>query len=87
MRTLVIIVSGLVLLAVFAFAGARWGGGMQSIASGAKIFIPVWLAVALVNMGFGVLQAGYSVREELPVFLVLFGVPAAVAATLWWKYG
>ena len=86
MRTLVIIVAGLLLLAVFAFAGVRWGG-MQSIATAGKIFIAVWLAVALVNMGFGVLRAGYSINEELPVFLVLFGVPAAVAAVFWWKYG
>ena len=87
MRTLAIVVSGLILLAVFAFVAARWGGGVQPIANAAKIFIPLWLAAALVNMGFGVLRAGYSVGEELPVFFILFGVPAAAAVALWWKYG
>ena len=86
MRTLLIIAAGLVLLAVFALVGARIGGGPQAIATAAKIFMPLWLAAALVNMWFGVARAGYPVSEELPVMLVLFGVPAAAAALLWWKY-
>jgi len=86
-RTLVFIAAGLVVLAAFALIGARFGGGAQAIALAAKIFLPLWLAAALVNMWFGVARAGYSVGEELPVLLVLFGVPAAVAVLLWWKYG
>jgi hypothetical protein len=31
-------------------------------------------------------QAGDSVAEEAPVFLVVFGVPAAAAAVLWWRF-
>lgn len=41
------------------------------------IFVTRWL---------GVSRAGYSVAEEAPVFLVVFGVPAAVAAVLWWRF-
>jgi hypothetical protein len=33
----------------------------------------------------GVSKAGYSVAEELPILLVLFGVPAAAALILQWK--
>ena len=30
-------------------------------------------------------KAGYSASEELPILLLLFGVPAAVALLLKWK--
>jgi hypothetical protein len=37
-------------------------------------------------MWMGVAKAGYSFMEELPIFLVIFGVPAGAAGFLWWKY-
>ena len=40
---------------------------------------------ALLNMWMGVSRAGYSVLEELPIAVVIFLVPAAVAAFVWWK--
>ena len=86
MRTAIILAGGLVLLGVFALIGWRMGGGAPSMVTAAKIFIPVWLAATLWNMWMGVARAGYSVAEELPIFLVLFAVPAAVAGFLWWKY-
>lgn len=30
-------------------------------------------------------DAGYSIGEELPIFALIFGVPAAVAIVLKWK--
>jgi hypothetical protein len=42
-------------------------------------FVAVWLAVAVLNMYFGVAKAGYAFREELPIFLVIFLLPAIVA--------
>lgn len=86
MRTIVIILGGLVLLGVFALAGWRFGGGPQAVVTAAKLFIPVWLAVALLNMWIGVSRAGYSVAEELPVFLAILAIPAVVAAFVWWKH-
>jgi hypothetical protein len=86
MRTAIILAGGLALLGVFALAGWRLGGGAPSMVTAAKIFIPVWLAATLLNMWLGVARAGYSVAEELPIFLVLFIIPAAVAGFLWWKY-
>lgn len=85
MRTIIIIVAGLVVLALFAAGGWRFGSGAASLVSAVKVFIAVWLVAALVNMWMGVARAGYSVAEELPIFLVIFLVPAAVAAFLWWK--
>ena len=86
MRTAIIIVGGVVLLGLFALVGWRLGGGPQSTMTAAKLFIPVWLAVALINMWLGVSRAGYSVAEELPIFLVIFVVPAIAAGFIWWRF-
>jgi hypothetical protein len=37
-------------------------------------------------MWLGVSRAGYSFREELPIFLVIFAVPAAVALFVKFKW-
>jgi hypothetical protein len=37
-------------------------------------------------MWVGVARAGYSVAEELPILLLLFGVPAVIAIILKWKF-
>jgi hypothetical protein len=37
--------------------------------------IVAWLAVTGLNMWVGVTRAGYSAKEELPIFLLLFLVP------------
>ena len=86
MRSVIIIVGGLVLLALFALVGGRFFGGLPSVVTAAKIFIPAWLAVALINMWVGVSRAGYSLAEEFPIFLVIFLIPAGVALFVWWKY-
>ena len=56
-----------------------------TIAKGAKFFIPVWFIGAAINMYIGVVQAGYSVWEEFPFFLIVFSIPAAVAFAIWLK--
>lgn len=85
MHMLLVIVGGIVLLGVFSLFGKLWGGDVTGIAAGAKLFIPVWLAVALVNMWVGVTKAGYTVVQELPILLVVLAVPAALAAALAWQ--
>ena len=45
----------------------------------------LWLIIAGVNMWIGVAKAGYSVAEELPIFLLIFGLPAAAALVIKWK--
>jgi len=57
---------------------------MPGAVTGAKIFLPLWLVAAGVNMWLGVSQAGYSVADESPIFLGIFGVPAALAGLAWW---
>lgn len=86
MRTALIIVAGLVVLALAVFS-AKMLSGTHAMATAAKIFISVWLAVAIVNLWIGVSRVGYTVAEELPILLVVFGIPAAAAAFVLWKLG
>lgn len=84
MRTAIIILGGLVLLALSVAVSGRWGG---SAATGAAvgIFIVAWLVIAAVNMWIGVARAGYTIREELPIFLLIFVVPATAALFIRWR--
>jgi hypothetical protein len=78
MRTLFIVFGGITLLFVFVLASRlinRAGRG----AGGARVFIWVWALVAAANAVTGVIRAGISPLIELGVFLVVFGVPAAMA--------
>ncbi len=87
MHMILVMLTGLLLLAVFALLGKLWGTDAASIMLAAKYFIPVWLGVALVNMWVGVHKAGYTVAQELPILLVNFAVPAALALGLVWWLG
>ena len=87
MRTAIIILGGFVLLGICVLAG-RWIGGdnTKAMVVAAQAFIAIWLAAAVVNMWVGVAQAGYTVIEELPIFLLIFALPAGAAAFVWWKF-
>lgn len=86
MRTLVIILIGFALLGVGLLLG-KWIGSADKIATIriAQGFLAIWFAVAFINMWIGVSRAGYSVREELPIFLLIYLVPACAAIFVWWK--
>jgi hypothetical protein len=86
MRSVIIVATGLVIGALFLFSGRILGRGPETLALGAKLFIPLWFIAAAANLWMGVAKAGYSFMEELPIFLVIFGVPAAAAGFLWWRY-
>ena len=85
-HTLKVIAGGFVLLGICLLVG-RWLGGPTravGLATAIKIFIPLWLVAAGINMWVGVAKAGYSVAEEAPIFLGVFAVPTAVALIVWW---
>jgi len=84
MRTAIIILAGLVLLG-FTLVAARYVAGASAMLISVKIFVGVWLILALFNLWMGVSGAGYSLAEELPIFLVVFAVPAGAAAIALWK--
>lgn len=85
MHMLMVIVGGAILLGLFLLFGKLWGGAEPDLGLAAKLFVPVWLAVALLNMWVGVTKAGYSVRDELPILAIVFLVPALVAAGIIWR--
>ncbi|WP_266340334.1 hypothetical protein, partial [Kaistia nematophila] len=59
---------------------ARLRGGAPAVfAFAVKLFMPVWALVALANLWVGVTRAGYSVKQELPILVIVFTVPAAPA--------
>ena len=76
MRTIIILAGGLALLGlclVLARSYAKAGPNM-----GVKVFIPLWLVASAINLGLGV-RAGYSIAEEFPIFVLIFGIPAGIA--------
>jgi len=77
--------SGVLLLVVFVMFGWLWGASAAGMVLASKVFIPAWLVVALINMWVGVTHAGYTVRQELPILLIVFAVPAAIAAIAAWQ--
>ena len=81
MHTIKVLALGFVLLGAFVLIGRALGNGSRA----ALYFLPLWLAAAAINLWFGVTKAGYSVKDEAPIFLLIFAVPAAVALLLWWK--
>lgn len=85
MHMTMVIGAGLLLLVVFALFGRLWGHDAAGVALAAKWFLPVWAAVALVNMWVGVTKAGYTVMQELPILLVVLAVPAAAALIVAWQ--
>ena len=85
MHTLIILAASAGLLLCCSLLGHAWAGGLNGAALGAKVFIGLWLVAAAVNLWIGVSKAGYSVADETPIFLGVFGVPAAIAALLAWK--
>jgi len=83
MHTTIVLAIGFGLLGLCALAGYLLGG-VSAIATAALIFLPLWLVGAGINMYMGVAQAGYSVAEEVPMFLLVFAVPGVAALIVWW---
>lgn len=85
MHMVMVIGAGAVLLGLFLLFGYLWGGEGADLAFAAKLFLPAWLLIAIANMWVGVARAGYSVREEFPILLLVFAVPACLAGLVIWR--
>jgi hypothetical protein len=87
MRTVIVLVAGLLLFAaMFLYSRLFVQHYPQALTWATGGFVLVWLAATVFNLWVGVSHAGYSVREELPILLLLFGLPAAVALLVRWKF-
>jgi hypothetical protein len=86
-RTLLFLVAGILLLAAGLLLGKLFSSHYPDAMRLATIaYVALWLIVAGANMWVGVARAGYSVTEELPIFLLIFAVPAVVAVLLKWRF-
>src|SRR5467141_2909797 len=87
MHTLKVIFGGFLLLGLCLLLG-HWIGGAAAtvVATAIKYFLVLWLVATLVNMWVGVSKAGYSMKDEAPVALLVFAVPAIVAIVIWWRF-
>lgn len=85
MHVLLVILGGSVLLGVFLLFGYLWDSFPAGSAAGAKVFVPVWVVVAVANLWVGVTKAGYGLREELPILLIVTAVPVALAGLFIWR--
>jgi len=84
MHTLRIIIGGFLLLGVCLLLG-RWIGGAAAVVGVAiNCFLVLWLTATLINMWVGV-SKGYSVKDEAPVALLVFAVPAISSILIWWR--
>lgn len=87
MRSLVLILSGFVVWAAcLGIAKFVDSGSASSLARATQAFVMIWFMVAALNLWVGVSQAGYAVREEFPIFLLIFAVPTLVAVVAKWKF-
>jgi hypothetical protein len=86
MRTAIIIVVGFIAWgACLGVARVLGGGSVPALIRATRTFVIFWFMVAVTNMWVGVTQAGYAASEELPIFLLIFGVPALVALAVLWQ--
>ena len=86
MHTLMVLIGGFVLLFFCQLVARAFAGeGVKPLAKAELLFIPIWFVVAAINMWVGVTKAGYSVAQELPIFLLVFGIPAIAAGLTWWR--
>ncbi len=83
MHTFLVILGGFLLLALTVTV-ARTAD--RTFSAALPLYLVVWFVFAAVNMGVGVYHAGYSFMDELPIFILVFGLPAATAAILARKF-
>jgi hypothetical protein len=86
MRTGLFLLVGFLLLAASLLLGRLFSATYPNATAVATVaYIALWFIIAGANMWVGVSKAGYSVAEELPIFALIFLLPAAIGVILKWK--
>jgi hypothetical protein len=86
MRTPLFLLVGFLLLAASMLLGKLFSSNYSGATYAATlIFVALWLGISGANLWVGVARAGYSLNEEFPIFLLIFGVPTIVAIFLKWR--
>lgn len=87
MRTGLFLVAGFLLLAACLILGKMFSANYPAAVAAAVVaYVALWFVIAAVNMWTGVAKAGYAFSEELPVFALIFLVPAAAAILVKWRF-
>jgi hypothetical protein len=87
MRTVVFLVAGFLLVAACALLGRLFSANYPNATYTATVtFLLIWLGISIANLWVGVSKAGYTLLDELPIFLLIFAVPAVVAVVLKWRF-
>jgi hypothetical protein len=86
MRTLLFLLVGFLLLAASMTLAKLFSNNYPGATFAATvIFVAFWLGISGANLWVGVAKAGYTLNEEFPIFLLIFGVPSIVAILLKWR--
>jgi F0F1-type ATP synthase membrane subunit c/vacuolar-type H+-ATPase subunit K len=86
MRTPLFLLVGFLLLAACMLLGKLFSSNYSGATYAATlIFVALWLGISGANLWVGVARAGYSLNEEFPIFLLIFGLPTIVAIFLKWR--
>ena len=85
MRTAIFILCGFVVWGACLGAARLTSGTGSSYTTATIAFLVLWFIAAAVNLWVGVSRAGYAFSEELPIFLIIFLLPAIAAALVRWK--
>jgi hypothetical protein len=87
MRTVLFLVVGFLLLSVCLLLGRLFSANYPSATyTATTAFVSAWLLISAFNLWVGVTKAGYTVADELPIFVLIFAVPVAVAVFLKWRF-
>jgi hypothetical protein len=86
MRTLLFLLVGFLLLAACMLLGKLFSSNYPGAAYAATLtFVVLWLVISSANLWVGVAKAGYTLTEEFPIFLFIFGAPTIAAIFLKWR--
>jgi hypothetical protein len=86
MRTPMFLLVGFLLLASSMLLGKLFSSNYPGATYAATCtFVALWLVISAANLWVGVAKAGYTLNEELPIFLLIFAVPTVVAIYLKWR--
>lgn len=87
MRTYLFIGAGFLLVAVSCMLGKLFSETYPAAMRWSTVlFIVCWAMLAGLNMFAGVTRAGYSVTEELPIFLLIFSLPTLALLVVRWQF-
>jgi hypothetical protein len=87
MRTTVTISIGIAIWAASLVLARRYGkAGGTAVEDTTLAFITIWFLISATALWAAVAKAGYTFRDELPGCLMSFGIPAAVAALVRWRF-